>query len=115
MTLRPGRRARIFCRHQGAVCPLCGVLFKRRADGVPEDYTFDHVWPKSRGGYAYMGNLLIAHSACNHRKGNRLPTGCEIIWLSAVCERLKIPMRPKPEISWVPPPLTTIHSDGHRV
>lgn len=78
---------------QGALCPICG-------DGLPPmgnicaprlRNTFDHVWPRrpakgARGGH--IGNLLCAHYGCNTTKGNRLPTGCEIIWLDAVNSRL---------------------------
>jgi hypothetical protein len=28
-----------------------------------------------------MNNMVAAHGICNQRKGNRMPTGCELIWL----------------------------------
>ena len=48
-------------------CQYCGHRF------VPEDLTFDHVMPKSRGGQTTWENVVTACGACNLRKGNRLP------------------------------------------
>lgn len=32
---------------------------------------------------------VVAHWRCNHKKGNRAPTGCEVIFLMAVNARLR--------------------------
>lgn len=48
-------------------CQYCGHRF------VPEYLTFDHVVPRSRGGHTTWDNVVTACSACNLRKGNRLP------------------------------------------
>lgn len=34
----------------------------------------------SQGG-ANFGNVVAAHERCNGAKGDRMPTGCEAIWL----------------------------------
>lgn len=39
----------------------------------PEEVTWDHIVPRSRGGQSRWSNLAIACSSCNHFKGNRLP------------------------------------------
>jgi len=39
--------------------------------GSPEDLTFDHLIPKSRGGLTTWQNVLAACAPCNLRKGNR--------------------------------------------
>jgi 5-methylcytosine-specific restriction endonuclease McrA len=59
-------RFNVFLRDRFA-CQYCG----RRS--VPEELTFDHIVPRSRGGRTTWGNVVAACSACNVRKGNRLP------------------------------------------
>jgi 5-methylcytosine-specific restriction endonuclease McrA len=51
-------------------CQYCG---KRAA---ASDLTFDHVTPRSKGGGTNWGNVVTACSACNLRKGSRLPKEC---------------------------------------
>ena len=41
--------------------------------GGHEELTFDHVIPRSRGGRTTWENVVAACSACNLKKGNRLP------------------------------------------
>lgn len=41
--------------------------------------TFDHVIPRSRGGRTSWGNVVAACSACNLRKGCRLPAECHML------------------------------------
>lgn len=64
-------------------CALCWTPW---AEG--ERYTFDHVWPVGLGGRRGPGNLLLAHERCNCAKGGRRPTGCELIMLAYVNDRL---------------------------
>lgn len=47
----------------------------------------DHVYPKSSN-VGLQPNTVAAHIRCNSLKGNRMPTGCELIWLEAVNARL---------------------------
>lgn len=51
-------------------CQYCGGRFP-----TPE-LTFDHVIPRSRGGRTNWENVVTACSACNLRKGNRMPGSC---------------------------------------
>ncbi len=39
--------------------------------GSPEDLTFDHLIPRSKGGQTEWENVLAACSPCNLRKGNK--------------------------------------------
>ncbi len=39
----------------------------------PQEITWDHIIPRSRGGPSRWSNLAIACPDCNHFKGNRLP------------------------------------------
>jgi 5-methylcytosine-specific restriction endonuclease McrA len=41
--------------------------------GAREELTFDHVIPRSKGGMTTWDNVVAACSACNLRKGDRLP------------------------------------------
>jgi 5-methylcytosine-specific restriction endonuclease McrA len=59
-------RFNVFLRDRFA-CQYCSHRF------APEDLTFDHVVPRSRGGHTTWENVVTACSACNLRKGNRLP------------------------------------------
>lgn len=46
--------------------------------GDPEDLTFDHVIPRSKGGQTTWDNVVAACSPCNLRKGGRMPRQCEM-------------------------------------
>jgi len=56
-------RFNVFLRDRFA-CQYCGQ---------PEDLTFDHVVPRSKGGLTTWENVVAACSPCNLRKGDRLP------------------------------------------
>jgi 5-methylcytosine-specific restriction endonuclease McrA len=55
-------RFNVFLR-DGFACQYCGS---------PDDLTFDHVSPRSRGGRTTWENIVTACSPCNLRKGGRL-------------------------------------------
>jgi len=78
---------------QGYRCSICGGQIKSHRGA-----NFDHVWPLSLGGYDGPGNVAMAHRPCNLKKGNRLPTGCEIIWLCAINARGGFPLRLKEDV-----------------
>lgn len=80
---------RLLAREQDYRCAICGTPMK---DG---DRNIDHVWPQALGGYGGLGNLVTTHYSCNDFKAARLPTGCEILALVAVCARLDVPVRLK--------------------
>lgn len=56
-------------------CGICGGPFHGTL-------TIDHVIPPARGG-GNNGNRVRAHESCNGLKGDRWPTGCELIMLAA--------------------------------
>lgn len=47
-----------------------------------QDFTVDHVFPKSRGGKDTWTNTACACYACNHKKGDKLPNeaGMKMRW-----------------------------------
>ncbi len=56
-------RFNVFLRDR-FICQYCGR---------PEDLTFDHVIPRSKGGLTTWENVVAACSCCNLRKSDRLP------------------------------------------
>lgn len=64
---------------QGHRCYMCLVPF-------PSKYavTVDHVTPRWVGGRNGYGNIAAACFGCNNRKHERMPTGCELIWLEFI-------------------------------
>lgn len=74
---------------QDHYCAICG----KNIGSWPRN--IDHVWPRADGGYNGPGNMVVTHEWCNTQKQDGLPTGCEIIWLVAVCARLDVPVRLK--------------------
>ena len=81
------RMRRILCWAQDDQCAICGGEMSRF------NVTIEHVWPRGAGGFNGPGNMVGAHRGCNHAKADRLPTGCEVISLVAVCMRLDVPVR----------------------
>lgn len=76
---------RVLLRHQGGFCALCGQQIRR-----VWQVSIEHVVPRSLGGFWGLGNIVGAHGDCNARKADRMPTGCELIWLLAVNARLDV-------------------------
>ncbi|MBP7999210.1 MAG: HNH endonuclease [Chloroflexi bacterium] len=80
---RWSRRA-VFHR-DGYRCVYCGVRVGDKRKGVTlarEDFTLDHVIPRSRGGKNSWGNTACACAPCNQRKGDRTPdeAGMTMLW-----------------------------------
>lgn len=46
--------------------------------GSPDDLTFDHVIPRSKGGQTSWENVVAACAPCNLRKGGRMPKECDM-------------------------------------
>jgi hypothetical protein len=70
---------------QGKRCGCCGghvlpLNFNHDRLG----WTIEHVWPRARYRFLSEGNRFISHAACNNAKGDRNPTGCELIILALV-------------------------------
>ncbi len=80
----PGIVGRVLARAQGRLCASCGGVVRPRRESV------DHVVPAALGGPGKLGNLVVMHGGCNRLKANRLPNGCELIWLLAVNARLGV-------------------------
>jgi 5-methylcytosine-specific restriction endonuclease McrA len=59
-------RLNVYAR-DGFACQYCG---RRR---VTEELTFDHVFPRSRGGKTNWENIVAACIDCNAEKSNRTP------------------------------------------
>lgn len=55
----------------------------------PKCLTIDEVVPRARGGLRALGNQIVMHRDCNARKADRMPNGCELIWLELVNARLR--------------------------
>jgi 5-methylcytosine-specific restriction endonuclease McrA len=66
-------------------CQYCGDKF------APEDLTYDHVLPRSRGGRTEWRNIVTCCVECNRRKGGRTP-------VEAGMKLIRKPSRP----NWVP-------------
>lgn len=76
---------KVLFRAQGGRCGICGWPVRNfKAASI------EHVVPRSLGGFWGLGNMVAAHRDCNQAKGDRLPTGCELIWLLAVNARLDV-------------------------
>lgn len=60
---------------QGGNCFYCGKPMKIYCSQTMNDigYTKDHFYPKRKGN-SLNGNVVLAHSTCNHQKGDSLPT-----------------------------------------
>jgi 5-methylcytosine-specific restriction endonuclease McrA len=46
--------------------------FKCQYCGSPEDLTFDHLVPRSRGGHTTWSNVVTACAPCNLKKGSKV-------------------------------------------
>jgi|ERR1700733_3970001 len=51
-------------------CCYCGGRMDGRGTS-PDAPTFEHVIPRSKGGPDTISNLVIAHTRCNVRRGDR--------------------------------------------
>ena len=72
-TRRPAfTRFNVFLRDRFS-CQYCNEPFPT------QELTFDHVIPRSKGGRTTWENVVTSCSACNLRKGNRLPKQCGMI------------------------------------
>lgn len=76
---------------QGKLCAVCGQKMVPKTMYHPRrGWTIEHVYNHASRRYYAEGNRLISHAECNNRKGDREPTGCEIILLHAVNARLGV-------------------------
>ena len=66
-------------------CIYCGIRLGQRQSGHnlnKEDFTLDHIIPRSRGGRNSWGNTACACFRCNQRKADRTPheAGMPMLW-----------------------------------
>lgn len=74
---------------QGKICCVCGEkMYPLTISNDRTGWTIEHVYHHASRRYYADGNKLLSHAACNNRKGDREPTGCEKILLAAVNARL---------------------------
>lgn len=72
-------------QRDGYRCIYCGVRSgERRGNQLlhKDDFTIDHIIPRSRGGKNSWGNTACACPPCNQRKGDRTPheAGMIMLW-----------------------------------
>lgn len=113
-TVKDRYAVRLFHLQRG-VCALCGKPLPRRANKNNSNrISLDHVWPRNRAkiekgkptvpgcgrwvsksarrkGRRRPWNFVVAHGRCNSAKGDRAPTGCELIWLMQIRARIEGP------------------------
>jgi hypothetical protein len=80
---------------QGGLCAACGEqMFLPKVHQIANYLLYasrDHLVPRKRGGGDDPRNAVAMHVGCNSRKGDRPPTGCELIFHTLVLERLHLP------------------------
>lgn len=79
----------LYVRDQ-ALCAYCGRKTIKTNIGRPEMATFDHVYPKSRGGTETWGNAVLACQECNVKKANKTPEEAGMLL------RFGLPWHPSP-------------------
>lgn len=80
---RWGRRAVL--QRDSYQCIYCGIRLGERQKGqvlTKQDFTIDHIVPRSQGGLSTWGNTACCCAACNNRKGARMPheAGMSLHW-----------------------------------
>ncbi len=84
------RRRWMLWKAQDYLCAGCGKRIpENRGFRSPLKMTIDEVVPRSKGGRRVLSNQLVMHRVCNLTKADRMPTGCEKIWLALVDARLR--------------------------
>ena len=83
----PKKRAIKFSRHNvwardGGRCQYCGARVHR------DEFTYDHVVPRARGGKTEWANVVVSCVPCNQKKGGRTPEQAGMALRS-------MPVRPK--------------------
>ena len=72
-------------RRDGYRCIYCGITageVRGNRTLYKDDFTIDHLIPRSRAGKNSWGNTACACPACNQRKGDRTPheAGMSLLW-----------------------------------
>lgn len=91
-------RQNLYVRDRGR-CQYCGTPFG------PQDLTYDHVIPRSKGGQTEWTNVVTCCAKCNLKKGGRTPeeAGMRLIrkpkapiWIPLLIRSLGIEEPPEP-------------------
>ncbi len=95
MSNRAERFRKRLYRAQGGRCYLCGRMMPPVGElcHPQKRITTDHIRPKGDGGAIRggSGNIALAHWLCNHKKADRLPTACEVLFGQIVKDIMKTP------------------------
>jgi 5-methylcytosine-specific restriction endonuclease McrA len=83
------KRRMLLWKLQDLRCAGCGERAHPHIRRGPHRLTVDEVIPRARGGRREYGNQLVMHQHCNFSKADRMPTGCELVWLEMVNARLR--------------------------
>lgn len=60
------KKLKLLFKKQKGRCWICNGMMSK------ETISFDHIIPKSMGGFAELDNLKLAHASCNHQRGNSM-------------------------------------------
>ncbi len=91
-------RQNLYVRDRGR-CQYCGTPFD------PQDLTYDHVIPRSKGGQTEWTNVVTCCAKCNLKKGGRTPEEAGMtlikkpkapIWIPLLINSLGIDEPPEP-------------------
>lgn len=88
-------RENIYARDRGR-CQYCGVQVKRN------EYSYDHVIPRTQGGKTEWANIVACCTACNQKKGGRTPAQAKMSLLSVPVKPKKLPKSLKFCLTWAP-------------
>jgi 5-methylcytosine-specific restriction endonuclease McrA len=83
----PCTRRNVYLR-DNAQCQYCGNVLR------PNEFTLDHVVPRSRGGLSTWDNIVLCCGPCNHTKQDRLPHEAHDD-KGLVMKLLRMPVAPK--------------------
>lgn len=77
-------RQNVYARDRGR-CQYCSARVAR------DDWTYDHVVPRSQQGKTTWENVVVACTPCNQRKGGRTPSQAGMALLSTPVRPKKLP------------------------
>lgn len=86
-------RHNIWLRDKGQ-CQYCSV--KLRTD----EFTYDHVFPQSRGGQTAWENIVVACIPCNHKKGSKTTQEARMSPLREPKRPVQLPGQLSPALAW---------------
>jgi len=88
-------RDSVFARDRGC-CQYCGSRVPRN------DFTYDHVIPRSQGGKTVWENVVVCCADCNGRKGSRTPQEAKMHLLTTPVKPKKLSEAFKIQLEWNP-------------